>query len=318
MTDTASLPKAELHCHSDGLLDPQMLLELQEAGYDPGMTAAELAARYPIESVDSWLDGYAKYVEPHLEPTTHWTPLIMECHVRRLISQNVAYAELFVSKLLSAVSDVGAVVDLFRELRQRIDNAAGTRLRVEFVACVGRSSSEKLARQLPRIQALREADLICGVALAGPEEHPTKPLTRIVAQLHDLGLGIEIHAGEFAGPDSVWDALEHGDPQRIGHGVSAFQDPALIDTLAERNIHLEFCPTSNLRLGIVQRIEEHPLGRAHELGLEFSINTDDPGPFQCSMNSEFELVRETFGFTDSDFRAVYQSALRARFGREHQ
>jgi adenosine deaminase len=138
-------------------------------------------------------------------------------------------------------------------------------------------------------------------------------LQNIFDLFRGLGLGIEIHAGEFAGPASVWDALQYGAPDRLGHAVAAFEDEALVQTLLERRIHIEFCPTSNLRLGVVRQIEQHPLGVARELGLEFSINTDDPGPFECSLTSEFELVQRTFGFTAGDFERVFQSALRAAF-----
>ena len=159
-----------------------------------------------------------------------------------------------------------------------------------------------------------EAGLIVGVALAGPERgYPVKPFHSTFARFHRAGLRIEIHAGEWCGPESVWDALEHGYPDRIGHGVSIFQDPRLLDVIQERNIHLEMCPTSNLVTGSVACIAEHPIGRARDLGLGFSINTDDPGPFGCSMESEYALLSEEFGFTDGDFDRVYRNALEARF-----
>jgi adenosine deaminase len=126
-------------------------------------------------------------------------------------------------------------------------------------------------------------------------------------------VGIEIHAGEWCGPDSVWDALEHGYPDRIGHGIGIFQDPRLLDLVQERGVHIEMCPTSNLRTGSVACIEEHPIGRAREMKLDFSVNTDDPGPFGCSMESEYVLLTSAFGFTEEDFEAVYRNALGARF-----
>ena len=136
------------------------------------------------------------------------------------------------------------------------------------------------------------------------------------ARLREAGLGIEIHAGEWCGPESVWDALKHGRPDRIGHGVSLFQDAKLLDLVQERNIHIEMCPTSNLKTGSISRIEEHPIGRARELGLNFSINTDDPGPFECSMLSEYELLADVFGFDEGDFQSVYANSLQARFQSE--
>src|SRR5262249_9634818 len=172
-----------------------------------------------------------------------------------------------------------------------------------------------LARQLPRIVALHDAGLICGVALAGAPEtqFPVRPLTSYFAAFRERAMGIEIHAGEFGGPESVRDAIEFGFPDRLGHGVALFDDPALIDLVAERRIHLEFCPTSTSRLGVVPRIEDHPIRRARELGLSFSINTDDPGPFECSMNSEFALVRDSFGFDDAAFADVLAATRAAAF-----
>jgi adenosine deaminase len=165
-----------------------------------------------------------------------------------------------------------------------------------------------------RMIALYEAGLIVGVALAGPEQgNPVKPFQKTFARLHEAGLGIEIHAGEWCGPESVWDALEHGYPDRIGHGVSLFQDPRLVDTVRERRVHIELCLTSNLKTGSVSRIEEHPVAKARELGLDFSINTDDPGPFECSLESEYELLARVFGFDSGDFERLYARTLEARF-----
>jgi adenosine deaminase len=126
-------------------------------------------------------------------------------------------------------------------------------------------------------------------------------------------VGIEIHAGEWCGPESVRDALENGFPHRLGHAVSLFDDPRLPDLAGERGIHLELCPTSNVKTGSIARIEDHPVRRALDLGLSFSINTDDPGAFECSVASEYELVSRVFGFTDDDFRRVFDNSLAARF-----
>ncbi len=315
MCDVTRIEKAELHCHIDGLLDPAMLAELSADGHDFGLSATALQARYPFDSISAWQRDYCEFIEPHLRPHAERLPLLLERHLRRLKGERVVYAEIFVSSLLFARGhDLGALVELFRELRQRADAAAGPALEVALVVCIGRGPPAKLEKQFPRIVALHRQGLICGVALAGAEDRfPVRPLQPFFERFHDLGMGIEIHAGELAGPESVRDALEFGRPDRLGHGVAAFEDPALIESIGERRIHLEFCPTSNRRLGVVPHIADHPIRRAYELGLELSINTDDPGPFECSLTSEFELVRDTFHFDESDFARIFQSARKAAF-----
>jgi adenosine deaminase len=280
----------ELHCHIDGLpIDPIHGLPV-------------------IDSFEAWV-RWQEAAEPHLTPRSERLPPLLEQHAHRLKAQGVVYAEIFVSGLLAATEDLGALVEIFRRLRPEI-----TGLRLELVACVGRGSPAKLERQLPKILALHEAKQICGVALAGDElKVPVRALASCFDRFHERGMGIEIHAGEQGGADSVRDALTYGHPDRIGHGVAAFRDPALLDEIRARGVHLEMCPTSNLKLGVVPRIEEHPIGRAFELGLEFSVNTDDPGPFGCSMASEIELVRRTFGWDDSHLSAISQSARKAAF-----
>jgi adenosine deaminase len=313
--DVTRIEKAELHCHIDGLLDPAMLDELAVDGYDFGLSAKDLKARYPFASVSAWQREYCEFIEPHIRPHAERFPLLLERHLRRLKEQRVVYTEIFVSGLLfECGDDLGALVALFRELRRRVDVAREPQLQVELVVCIGRGPPHKLERQFPRIMALHREGLICGVALAGAEaQFPVRPLQPFFERFRDRGMGIEIHAGEFAGPESVRDALEFGRPDRLGHGVAVFEEPALIDLVRERQIHLELCPTSNLRLAVVPRIEDHPVGRAYELGMEFSINTDDPGPFQCSMNSEFELVRKAFNFDEKVFERIFQSARKAAF-----
>jgi len=195
--DWKTLPKVELHCHLDGILDPTMAWEIYRN--DPGfpIRLIEFERAYPITDYESFFRWW-KFIEPIEGELAHFYPIL----------------------------------------------------------------------------ALYEAGLVVGVALAGPERgNPVKPFHKTITRFHEAGLGIEIHAGEWCGPESIWDALEHGYPHRIGHGVSLFQDPKLIGLFQERQIHLELCPTSNLKTGSIAQIEEHPIGRARELGLNFSPMT---------------------------------------------
>jgi len=137
--------------------------------------------------------------------------------------------------------------------------------------------------------------------------------SRALACCRDAGLGIEIHAGEHSGPESVSDALAWTQPNRIGHGLSAFHDSFMLEEVRSRKVHLEFCPTSNLKTGAISDLSNHPIGRAKELGLSYSINTDDPGAFECSLDGEFQLLGERLSFDRADFETVYRNSLAARF-----
>ena len=312
--DIAAVPKAELHCHIDGLLDVELLQVLREAGHDPGVSDGDLARHTPVTSVDHWLNEYAPVAERACTPKDIRLPVLLEHHVHRLTRQGVTYAEIFVSSLLGTRRHEGELVELFRDLRRRIDVAAAGAIQVELVVCIGRAPRDRIERQFPKIMALHRAGMICGVALAGDEAaHRVEPLRDLFARFRDTGMGIEIHAGEWCGPESVWDAIEHGVPDRLGHAITAFRDDRLLAEIARRGIHIEFCPTSNLRLGAVRRIEDHPLARAWTHGIDFSINTDDPGPFACSMSSELALVHRVFGYGEDEFRRVHEAVMAARF-----
>jgi adenosine deaminase len=209
------------------------------------------------------------------------------------------------------------MVETFHQLSEAAKAGGGDRTEVELLVGIGRGPLERAQRQVERILTLARNELVVGVAIAGDEKACTiESLRDPIAHLRDAGLGIEIHAGERSGPESVWDALSHGQPERIGHGLRAFDDERLLGEIRARDIHLEFCPTSNLCLGAVADIHSHPIARARELGLNFSVNTDDPGPFACTLSSEFALLERELGFSRSDFEQIRANAWRSRLVRQ--
>jgi adenosine deaminase len=314
--DLQTIEKVELHCHLDGVLDAAMLTELRSKGLNFGLSPEELRAVYPVTSKEDWLAGYCATVLSHLEPREERLLPILETYIDRLRKQNVVYAELMLNGLLSPEKDTDLVLDVFHRFRERADRAAGNEVQVEFLVAIARGPEQKVQRQVRRILSLFENGLICGVALAGDEGACTiRSLHKEMDRLRETGMGIEIHAGEWGGPDSVWDALEYGKPDRIGHGVRSFEDDSLVAAIRERDVHLEFCPTSNLKTGSVRSMAEHPIAQAAELGMNFSVNTDDPGPFECSMLSECELLQRTLGFNRPQFEVICENSLKSSFAR---
>jgi adenosine deaminase len=290
-----------------------MLRDLAARGANYPVAPEAVDGVTPVQSWAAWENAYAPLVAPCMKPPERLLA-ILRAHVERLATQNVTYAEIMVSGLLDPMGDEGPVVENFRALTEAARDAANGATQVTLLVAIGRGGLERAKRQAKRIVALAHHGLVAGVAIAGDERACTiESLATVVHELRDAGLGIEIHAGEMCGPASVWDALEHGLPNRLGHAVRAFEDERLIEELMRRDTHIEFCPASNLCLGIVPDIERHPIGRARELGMNFSVNTDDPGPFGCSMVSEYVRLARDLGFTALDFERIRENAWRSRF-----
>ena len=127
------------------------------------------------------------------------------------------------------------------------------------------------------------------------------------------GLRLTVHAGETAGPDSVWAALRLG-AERIGHGIRSIEDPALVAHLRDRRIPLEICITSNLVTGVVPRLEDHPVRRLFDAGVPIILNTDDPAMFACTLTGEYQLAARAFGFTQAELRGIAQNGFHYAFG----
>ena len=307
--DSRTFPKAELHCHLDGVLDRTMLRDIRRN--DPGfpIDPREFERAYPVHDLESFWNWW-RFIDP-IESELHNFRPILARYIEQLKTDNVRYAEIMIANG-ELPGDPIEAVDKVRSFREWVDQQEAGEIQVEFLVANGRNCSpESMAQRSVKFLKLYEAGLIVGIAIAGPEQgHPVRPFQRTLTRLQEAGLGIEVHAGEWCGPESVWDAIEYGSADRIGHGVSLFQDDELLHLVQERTIHIEMCPTSNLKTGSVARIEEHPVQIARNLGLSFSINTDDPGPFECSLASEYELLVDVFGFSEGDFQSIYERIAR--------
>ena len=310
--DLQAFPKAELHCHLDGVLSPAMARAIRRDDLAFPIAPEDFTPYYPVKDIESFVKWW-RVLDPLNDELMRFFPILAQ-HIAALKAQNVRYAELMIPSS-EVPRDIGAAVETFTALHACANQHAAGGINVAFLIAFGRGKTLEAVEEIAdRVIALHEDGLVVGVALAGLEhKNPVKAYARTFARYHEAGLRIEIHAGEWCGPESVWDALEHGHPDRIGHGVSLFRDPALVELFQERQIHIEMCPTSNVKTGSVTRIEEHPIRRARDLGLNFSINTDDPGPFLNSLTSEYQLLVDTFGFDEADFRRIYANALSARF-----
>ncbi|MCZ6502213.1 MAG: hypothetical protein O6945_06845, partial [Gammaproteobacteria bacterium] len=277
VSPTDNEPKAELHCHLDGLLSPSYVKAIQADGFCPDLDLEELGHFYPVKDIDAWF-RLGRFYDPFQQGNGELLLEVLKLYLADLIAQNVRYVEIMLCSFIDLEDE--RLELLLQQYRRVADNTDG--IEVGYLWATGRDKFEKRA---DRVRWLWQKGYIEGIALAGDEKACTvKNFKDIFQDFARENIPIEIHAGEWCGPDSIWDAIEYGHPLRLGHSLTLFDDAALPRYLLDKNIHVEFCPTSNLKVGGVKKIDDHPIFKALEYGLNFSINTDDPGHFECTMN----------------------------------
>ncbi len=318
MLDVESLKKVELHCHVDGLLNPALLKGISKDS-EILRLVPNLDSLCPTKDLDDWLERYCPAIEPAVGNRGDLLLVMLAQYLRTLKAQNVVYSEIMLSSFTFQHRDIADQIALSRKFCHIAEEIGGDEMEVKFLLAIGRTKNrKKMERCAERILELARAGIVCGVAVGGLEEENTiKPYQDLFSMFRAAGLGIEIHAGEWTGPDFVWEALEYGYANRIGHGLATFEDPVLVNHVKEHGIHLEFCPTSNMLLTRYKTIADHPIKNAMAEGISFSINTDDPGPFCTDINREFTIVANAFNLTGADFEQIFQNSLSAAFGRKN-
>ena len=296
------LPLAELHLHLDGSVEPETLLEI-----DPSLTREEIAANTTYSDFAGFLKSFV-WVNKRLRTPADYARVARRLF-DRLESEGVTYAEVILSVgvVLWKEQDLPAIYDaLIRE-------ASRTRITVRWIFDAIRQFGPEPAKPVFDLAAERLGEGVVAIGLGGDEERgPARLFAELYREARDRGLRLTCHAGEMSGPASVWEALEIGS-ERIGHGIRAIEDPALVAHLATKNIPLEVCITSNLRTGAVASLAAHPVRRLYDAGVPIILNSDDPALFGCTLASEYELAEREFGFTESELAGLARNAFRYAF-----
>src|SRR5271165_4056707 len=306
-----TLPKAELHLHLEGSIEPATLLELRQRHGMDGASLAEVEALYNYSDFAGFLTAF-KDVTGHLRSPDDYE-LITYRLMERLKSQNILHIEVTVSVgvCLWRKQDFAAVFERLERGRQRGERDFGISLLWIFDA-VRQFGADKAGKVLDLAIQLRDRNVV-GFGIGGDEPKGPPELFRdVYARAADHGLHLTAHAGESAGPESIWGALNLK-AERIGHGLTAAQDPELLAELAERQVPIEICVTSNLRTGCCTTLAEHPVRRYFDQGLMLTLNTDDPAMFRTSLVEEYELVQQNFGFSDEHLRELARNSFEASF-----
>ena len=330
-----SLPKAELHLHLEGAVDPATLAELSRRHPTPLSTTNE---RYTIiadsgrvftedEARELYLykdfTGFLlafKAVTERLRTAEDYE-LVTYRMMQKLHAQNVVHAEVYVSVGVIHWRG-GEFAPLFEGLeagRRRGESDFGMSLYWIFDA-VRHFGPRRAGLVLDEAIALRKvSDSVVGIGLGGDERRAPPELFRdVYARAHSENLHTTVHAGETVGPESIWSALRELQAERIGHGLHATDDPALIAHLAEKQVPVEACISSNILTGCCVSAQQHPVRRLFDAGVLVTLNTDDPEMFRTNLAREYQTAQSELGFGESELYDLAKNSFRASFLPEHK
>jgi len=323
-----SLPKAELHLHLEGSVDPPTLSELSRRHPTPLVTTNlryrgleesarvftedEARALYAYRDFTGFMAAFKAVTERLRDPDDY--ELVTYRLMQKLHAQGVVHAEVYISAGVVhwreqefAPLFVGA-----ERGRKRGEQDFGVSLYwiLDAVRHFGVEKAQRVAEEAIR---LKEHNVI-GIGIGGDERRAAPELFRdVYSHAASHGLRLTAHAGETVGPESIWSALRELKPDRIGHGLRAIDDPELVRYLAEKQIPVEVCITSNVVTGCCASLAEHPVRRFFDAGVLVVVNTDDPDMFHTTLTNEYRIARDIFRFTADELRQLARNSIRASF-----
>ena len=319
-----AMPKAEIHVHLEGAIQPETVLELARRHNKlealPAADVAGLRQWFTFTDFPHFVNIYMT-LQDLLRTAEDFALIAYECGAD-MAAQNIRYREATVTPFTHTDHhNKGITIDDIltglEEGRQKAKQDFGVEMRWVFDIPRNLSFDPQgvnynpypAERTLEFALAGRDKG-VAGFGLGGYEVNaPPQPFAHAFAAAKEAGLLSVPHAGETEGPHSVWGALNQLQADRLGHGVRAIEDPNLLAILKERQIPLEINPTSNLRLHVYRRLAEHPLPHLDRMGLVVTVNSDDPPLFNTSLVQEYEVLVEEFGYQQADLLRLARNAF---------
>ena len=297
----AIMKKAELHVHLEGSIGPETLMAI-----DPSLSRTEIEANLTCTTFPEFLQGYI-WVNKKLEKPEHYA-LATRHLLDSLAGQGVTYAEITLSAgvVLWKEQDLAAVYDAVWREAQR------SSVQTFWILDAIRQFGPEKGMDVAKFAVSRRDQGAIAYGIGGDEVRgPAHWFHDVFAYARNGGLHLVCHAGETAGPESVWGALAIG-AERIGHGIAAAKDPRLIAQLRQDNVPLEICISSNVCTGAVESLEAHPIRALYDAGIPITIHTDDPAFFRSTLTHEYELAEKMFGLPAEELAAnSFRYAFRA-------
>jgi adenosine deaminase len=314
LTDlVARLPKAELHLHIEGTLEPELMLQLAERNGVPFrfQTVEEARAAYRFTDLQSFLDLYYDSARVLLKAEDFYDLTL--AYLKRAHRDRIVHAEIFFDPQSHTGRGVSfeAVVDGIRAALAAGRSELGITSRL--ILCFLRHlSAEEAMETLDR--ALPHQEAICGVGLDSAEVgNPPSKFAAVFERAKEAGFLTVAHAGEEGPPEYIWEALDLLHARRIDHGVRCLEDERLVERLRREQIPLTVCPLSNVKLRVFDRMEDHGIGRLLAEGLRVTVNSDDPAYFGGYINDNYRAVRDAHGIDDEGILELARTSFTASF-----
>lgn len=306
------LPKAELHMHLEGSLEPELILDLSRRNGVtlPWASADALRAAYHFSDLQSFLDLYWTGCQVLMHEQDFYDMTM--AYLRRARADNVLHAELFLGLQNFTLRGIDAATVMLGVKRAFTDAATELGISALLIIIAQRHRSEETAFELLE-QIMPFAEDIVAFGLGGPEVgHPPSKFSNFFQACRARGFRIVIHAGEEGPASYVREAVDLG-ADRIDHGNACIDDPALVTELAKAQTPLTLCPLSNLRLKVIPSMEAQPLRKLMAGGVRVTINSDDPSYFGGYVNANFKACRETFALTRAELTELARNSFTAAF-----
>jgi adenosine deaminase len=308
-----AMPKVELHVHLEGSIRPETFLKLADRHQIelPAKDLVGLRRWYQFTDFNHFIEVYLK-IAASLK-----TPEDIELIAREFLAgqaeQNVRYSEVIYSpynQYLASGIPFDDQLDALNRAREWAEREHG--VSCQFIMDVSRETTAEQGEIVAGWAIGAMGKGVCGLGLGGPEVgNPPVKFKSAFDMAYEAGLPALPHAGETVGPESVRGALEWLHPRRIEHGVRAMEDPALVAVLLENQMPLDVCPTSNICLKVYPSLEEHPLPKMFDLGLNVTLNSDDPPMFSTSLTQEYQHAVNEMGMDLARLEQMVRNAIRA-------
>lgn len=317
MIDT-SLPLVDLHRHLDGNIAPNTVWQLgQKHGIAlPGTSLEEFIPHAQIQDQSSDLLGFLTKLDYGVSVLADYDAVyqVASENVEDAFNQGLNYAELRFSPYYMAKAHNLNMTEVVNVVIDAVNtNAKKFGIQINLIGILSRTFGADICK-LELDAILAHKDNICALDLAGDEiNFPAELFINHFNLAHEAGLNITVHAGEAAGPESIWQAIESLHATRIGHGVAAASDPKLMDYMAKNDIAIESCPTSNYQTATVNDLTQHPMKTFLDNDIIVSLNTDDPAVSNITIKHEYQIAKTVLGLSDSELRQVQKNGVKAAF-----